>query len=296
LKAQESSYPRALLPAKRSTVARERRDRGDLVGAAAFNLIELLVVLTIIGLLASLILTAVARAKSAGRQTSCISNLKQLQLAWLIYAYENEDRLPINRARRQEFDMVGIEGGWVLGNPKLDKNDAMLREGSLFPYAGSTAIYRCPADSSTVRGEPSRLRNRSFSMNMWLNSDLPGSSDGDDFSRGLNLGRLSRVDANGASRLFVFIDEHPASIDDGVFIVANPALSITRLIAPVWGAFPAERHGGGGNVSYADGHVEQHRWRWHRDVQHYSGGATLATNTNDLADLEWLQNQLPTTP
>jgi prepilin-type N-terminal cleavage/methylation domain-containing protein/prepilin-type processing-associated H-X9-DG protein len=283
-----------LVPAKTRAV-RERRDRGDLLGAAALTLIELLVVLAVIGLLASLVLPAVARAKSAGRQTSCISNLKQLQLAWLNYAHENEDRLPLNRAQHQGFDMVGIEGGWVLGNPKLDRDDSLLRKGSLFRYAGSTAIYRCPADSSTVRGEPSRLRNRSFSMNMWLNSELPGSTAGD-LAPKLNLRRFSRVDANGASRLFVFIDEHPASIDDGVFLVANPALPVARLMLPVWGSFPAERHSGGDTLSYADGHVEPHRWRWHRNVQNYSGGATPVTNTNDLADVEWLQNRLPTTP
>ena len=282
------------MPAKTKALARERRGRGDLFGAAAFTLIELLVVLAIIGLLASLVLAAVARAKSAGRQTSCISNLKQLQLAWLNYAHENEDRLPLNRAQRQGFDWVGIEGGWVLGNAKLDKDDSLLRKGSLFPYAGSTAIYRCPADSSTLRDEPSRLRNRSFSMNMWLNSELPGSTAGDTAPK-LNLGRLSLVAAHGASRLFVFIDEHPVSIDDGVFLVANSGLSIVPPIE-VWGSFPAERHSGGANLSYADGHVEPHRWRWHRDVQNYSGGATPVTNTNDLADLEWLQNRLPSTP
>jgi prepilin-type N-terminal cleavage/methylation domain-containing protein/prepilin-type processing-associated H-X9-DG protein len=286
-----------LWPAKTSVVDRERRNRGDLLGAAAFTLIELLVVLAIIGLLASLLLPAVERAKSVGRQTSCISNLKQLQLAWITYAHENDDWLPLDRSERQEFDMVGVEGGWVLGNPKLDRDDSLLRKGSLFPYAGSTAIYRCPADSSTVRGEPSRLRNRSYSISIWLNwEELHSGTPVDNIPRDLNLRRFSRVGANGASRIFVFIDEHPISIDDGAFHVANPVLPIARSSPALWGAFPAERHNGGGTLSYADGHVEPHRWRWHRNVQNYSGNASVATNTNDLADLEWLQSRLPTTP
>ena len=293
MKTEESSYSRALGPVKISAVPRALRNRGDLRGGTAFTLIELLVDLAIIGLLASLLLTAIARAKSATRQTTCISNLNQLQLAWLNYAHENEDRLPLNRARHQQFDWVGIEG-WVLGNPKLDRDDSPLRKGSLFPYARNTAIYRCPADSSTLRGEPNRLRNRSYSMNMWLNSEINLNSAG-----GLNLGRLAQVAANGASRLFVLIDEHPASIDDGVFIIQNPALADGKPPAPrfgVWGSFPAERHSGGVTLSYADGRVEAHRWRCHRNVQNYTGGATPVANTNDLADLDWLQNQLPSKP
>src|SRR5260221_11410991 len=73
-----------------TTVPRPRRQR------AAFTLIELLVVIAIIGVLAALLLSALSQAKSRAQTTVCLNNLKQLQLAWPMYADESEDQLPYN--------------------------------------------------------------------------------------------------------------------------------------------------------------------------------------------------------
>src|SRR5438552_2931936 len=71
----------------------------------AFTLIELLTAITILALLATLLFPALARAKASARRISCLNNLKQLQLAWLSYAHENNDTLPPNRAERDELDL-----------------------------------------------------------------------------------------------------------------------------------------------------------------------------------------------
>ena len=277
-----------------SQSAKQSNETRELADASAFTLAELLIVLAIIALLAAILLPALGQAKASARQSTCLGNLKQLQLAWLSYAHENEDWLPPNRAERSEFDMVAIARSWVLGNPKLDKDDTGLRSGVLFPYVGkSTAIYHCPSDPSTVRGEPALVRNRSYSIDSWLNSELKSGTSADEINPdSRNLRRLSQVNAKGAGRVFAFIDEHGMSIDDGAFGIGNWALIPDP--PPYWLAFPGERHRGGSNLSFADGHVEFHRWHWHRQVQDYTSGKTPITNPKDLDDLFWLEQWLPT--
>ena len=133
--------------------------------ATGFTLIELLVVIGIIAILASLLLPALSRSKSVATSTACQNNLKQLQTAWFMYVQDNNDSLPPNRGGRDGFDVVGLNGSWVLGNPKLDTTTSNIQAGLLFPHLGAAAVYLCPADKSTVTGEPALRRNRSSTRN-----------------------------------------------------------------------------------------------------------------------------------
>ncbi len=266
---------------------RRRRRRG-------FTIVELLVVLAVIGLLSALLLPALARSKSTSRLATCLNNIKQLQLAWLSYAHDNDDRLPTNRVERREFDLVAPSGSWVVGNAKLDPDDTGLRVGQLWPHAGGNAgIYRCPSDNSTVQDRPGMPRNRSYSANFWLNSEVKTGTAADQINGDeLNLLRLSQVSAQGASRVFVFIDEEAASIDEGAFMIGNPAFATTP---PFWVSFPAERHDGKGTLSYADGHVEAHRWQGSRAKLTYTTGKLVipSSDIGGLADWGWIQDRLP---
>src|SRR5438132_9351316 len=101
---------------------------------SGFTLIDLLVVLAVIAILASLLLPALGRTKSAANTTKCISNLRQLQLGWLLYVDHNNDSLPPNIQRRIQWDLVNTNGSWVLGNAQLDTTTSNIEAGVIFPH------------------------------------------------------------------------------------------------------------------------------------------------------------------
>jgi prepilin-type N-terminal cleavage/methylation domain-containing protein/prepilin-type processing-associated H-X9-DG protein len=268
-----------------------------------FSLVELLVVIAIIGVLAALLMPALGGSSSRGRSVSCLSNLKQLQTGWLMYAHDNNETLVPNISRRIGLDQinVAVDGRvpWVLGNAKVDTNTVNIETGSLFRHVGSAAVYRCPADRSTVRSSAATRRTRSYSTHEWFNCDVQTATPLDGVNdSALNLRKASQIVDPGPSRTWVFIDENEMSIDDGIFGIGNPWPGDPRVDHDFWDAYPADRHDDGANLSFADGHVEHHRWRFHRTITFYTGGKTFVRkdNTNDLADLHWLQEGIPHRP
>jgi len=265
----------------------------------AFTLIELLAVIAIIGILASLLLPSLLRAKTTAQSTVCRNHLGQLQKAWFMYVQENNETLPPNRSRKVEFDQVSSTGSWVVGNAKIDTNTANIQAGVIYPYVGSAPVYRCPGDRAKLRDYPQIPRNRSYSMSLWLSPDIISGTAADYFTdeekRGLRS--FSHVTAQGATRIWVFIDEHPVSLDDGIFIINGIQPPQTTVGAGRWWAsFPGNLHNNGANVSFADGHVERYGWRHHRTPTSYTGGPTGTVNDADLADLDRLKDGLPSLP
>jgi type II secretory pathway pseudopilin PulG len=218
----------------------------------------LLVVIAVIAILAALLLPALSRAKSSAQTTVCLNNLKQLQLAWLLYADEHEDELPDNATGPL------ITPLWVGGymnyetaphyGPLSDStNTALLldpQRSQLGPYAKSAGIYKCPSDKSWILlGGQRYPRVRSYSMSMYMGYRSAGPIERPHvFTRKGAIPRPS----------LVFIDNHEDTTWGGWF--QNGGDQALDPAFYFWTQIPASRHNGSGALSYSDWHVERHKW------------------------------------
>lgn len=225
-----------------------------------FTLIELLVVIAIIAILAGMLLPALGKAKSKAQGIACMNNQRQLSLAWTLYAQDSADNLVWN-------DLTSEGSGWVRGvldysgtNPHNTNRAGLLDRSyaKLAPYTQAAGVYRCPADPSYVTiGGKRHARVRSLSMSQAMNSRNDWLSYLTKKSY-VVFRKLSDIDVMGHSNAFVFIDEHPDSINFGdVAVAMNDGLPASRTYII---DYPASTHAGAGGLSYADGHAEVHRW------------------------------------
>jgi prepilin-type N-terminal cleavage/methylation domain-containing protein/prepilin-type processing-associated H-X9-DG protein len=271
----------------------------------AFTLIELLVVIAIIAIIASLILPAMARAKARAQGTFCLNNTRQLSVAWMIYADEHNGELAYNLGQSSRTVLaapslanLNMGENWVnnVENWELDSdntNAAKMVETGIGPYTSkSAALYRCPSDnalSDQQRNAGWSGRVRSYSMNAMV-------GDAGNFSQtGTNLNNPGYVQffktftIPRPSDIFVFLDEHPDSIDDGYFLNRDMA-------TPTWNDLPASYHDGAASFSFADGHSEHHHWQngsTKQPPRAYAINAPLPMPISDgLQDYTWVLTRM----
>jgi len=280
-----------------SVLMSREKHRADRAG---FTLVELLVVIAIIAVLAGLLLPALAAAKAKGRSITCLSNERQISLACMLYTGDASERLPYNLGAAEIKRSVASGQFLNWTSPVLNwerdsdnTNAVLLTEGGIGAYVSrSAAVYRCPCDSvvSDLQAKAGWTRRvRSLSMNMMIGNAGVFSRSGGNVNNPYYKQFFKTTEMPEPSRIFVFIEEHPDSINDGYFI--------DRPETARWMDLPASWHSGGANLSFADGHSETHRWRFastkpaaRPDAAHLP----LYIPAGEQGDFDWLMDRMST--
>jgi len=232
-----------------------------------FTLIELLVVIAVVAILAALLLPALDKSEDTAQNVACLNNLKQLTVCCHLYVLDNNDILPPNNSVAFISQGTSVPTSTINGVSWLPDTDARTEidpsnivNGVLFQYNTSLAIYHCPADQSTLETPAGQklpqLRWRSYNMSQSVNGYPEFYPEISEFIPSWK--KFTEIRAPVPSNAFIFIDENADCILDAEF--GCPPLNSPYFEQGVWWDLPSSRHNQGGNLSFADGHVEH--WKW----------------------------------
>lgn len=268
---------------------------GSPPGARGFTLLELMLVVGILAVLTGLLLPALVRARQQTQGIHCMNNSRQLALAWQMYADDHNGFLVPNQhgsAALHAADPNNWVSGWMDWTSNPDNTNTLYltdaRFSLLAPYTLQSArLYKCPADHYRSRQNPGP-RVRSISMNAALG---PGNKT--NFANWnppfFFAFRLSDVQNPPPAWTWLFVDEHPDSINDGCFFL-NPWQAGAGA---AWRDLPASYHRGAAGLAFADGHAEIKKWTDPRTAVPVRMADFPGLQAPHSADYAWMAQRTP---